>query len=143
MTHAYSCTRNETTGHAPFYLMFGCHLNLPINLMFGFAPDNQKDSLSYDKFVDNLREHLRSSYRAAQNIIDRPRVKQKQLYDRESHNAPPIPGDHVLVLRKHITGTQKLADRWEPQPYVVVSKHGNLPVYIVASQETGKERTLH
>ena len=33
--HAYNCTRNSVTGLSPYYLMFGCKLHLPIDLIFG------------------------------------------------------------------------------------------------------------
>ena len=49
MTHAYNATRQESTGHAPFFLMFGRHPNLPIDLMFGLkSADNEQPN--YDEY---------------------------------------------------------------------------------------------
>ena len=40
-------------------------------------------------------------------------------------------------------GTNKLGDRWESSPYIVIAKQPNIPVFVVSSLETDKERTLH
>ncbi len=143
MTHAYNATRHESTGYAPFLLMFGRHPNLPIDLMFGLNPSDNEDPPSYDDFVIKLRDNLQSAYKIANEVKEKAKSKQKRLYDRNTTEASLRQGDRVLVQHKHVVGTQKLADRWEPHPYVVVSKQPNLPVYVVCSLNDGKERTLH
>lgn len=35
LVHAYNCTRNDTTGSAPYELMFGGQPRLPVDLAFG------------------------------------------------------------------------------------------------------------
>lgn len=42
MTHAYSCTRNETTGYAPYYLLFGRAPRLPLEIVFGIRQKDDK-----------------------------------------------------------------------------------------------------
>jgi hypothetical protein len=41
VVHAFNCTKNETTGFAPFFLLFGRSQRLPIDVIFGL--DNQSD----------------------------------------------------------------------------------------------------
>ena len=54
-----------------------------------------------------------------------------------------LPGNSVLVRNLSSRGKNKLKDRWEDSPYQVLRKVGDLPVYVVRQEGTGKERTLH
>ena len=118
--------------------MFGRHPNLPIDLMFGLNTTTGEDQPNYEEFVERYREGLLTAYTIANDHSTKSKTKQKTLYDRGTRDAPLRQGDRVLVQHKHIVGTQKLADRWEPHPYVVLSKRPNLPVYVVYSPESGK-----
>lgn len=52
-------------------------------------------------------------------------------------------GDHVLE-KNCLKGTHKLADKWEPDVYMVTKKADDLPVYMVKPEKrNGPLRTLH
>ena len=38
LVHAYNCTQNSATGFSPYYLMYGRHLHLPVDITLGLAP---------------------------------------------------------------------------------------------------------
>ncbi|XP_071802528.1 uncharacterized protein [Asterias amurensis] len=143
MTHAYNSTRHDSTDYAPFYLMFGRHPNLPVDLMFGLNSTQRESTSNYADYVEQLRERLQKSYTRASDYVKQAQSKQKRLYDRGSSIAPLRLGDRVLIQNKNLIGTCKLADRWESQPYIVISKHKDLPVYSLRSLGDGRERTVH
>ncbi len=43
----------------------------------------------------------------------------------------------------YVEGKHKLADRWEPRPYIVVKKQPGIPVYVVRSEDGDRERVIH
>ena len=143
MVHAYNCTRHESTGFAPYYLMFGRNPRLPVDILFGC---DQPGTSSRVEYVDKLRGRLQKAYQLATLHADQARLHQKSSYDRKVKSATLGEGDRILVKRLAFEGKHKLEDKWEQPVYVVVSQvPGELPVYRVRleDQPKSKIRTLH
>ena len=69
-------------------------------------------------------------------------IRTKQRFDKTARCSKLVPGDLVLVKRKVFTTKHKIADKWETEPYEIVSQCSDgLPVYTVT--RNGRERTLH
>lgn len=79
LVYAYNCIRHESTGHAPFFLMFGRCPRLPIDLAFGL--DSCARSKSLTKYVKDLRVRLKASYNLASRVAHEAQGKQKANYD--------------------------------------------------------------
>lgn len=143
LVHAYNSTRHESTGYTPFLLMFGREPRLPIDLALGIDFHNRKQSLS--KYVESLKEKLKYSYKTDQEAIRKAHSKQKRGYDTKVKGATIDVGDIVLVKKVAFDGKHKIADRWEDEPYLVITKPNNdIPVYTVKREdEICKARTLH
>ena len=143
MVHAYNCTKHESTGQSPYFLMFGREPNLPVDIAFGLTKEDKKEPQT--KYIQDLRERLLESYRVAVEQIQRAQKKQKDRYDLRSRGTVVQPGDKVLVKIVAFDGKHKLANKWEDDIYVVLKQpNPDIPVYTVKKQNgQGRERTLH
>lgn len=143
LVHAYNCTRSDVTGFSPYELMFGRKPRLPIDLAYGL-PLNKDQTVSHSQYVQNLKSRLEESYRLASRNAEKIAVKNKTRFDRKVTAAELEPGDKVLVRNVRLRGKNKLADKWDADIYVVVSRAGHLPVYTVKPEsKEGPSRTLH
>ena len=129
--HAYNCTRNDTTGYSPFYLMFGRHPRLPIDLIVNTeTPSEQKDYLTY---VSDLKKQLSTAYDIAQRVSSASKLKNKEQYNQRVRGATLEVGDYVLARNVGLKGKHKLADKWTETVYVVKSQpNTDVPVYIIS-----------
>ncbi|CAI5665465.1 unnamed protein product [Oreochromis niloticus] len=141
MTHAYNCTRHDSTGYIPYYLMFGRHPRLPVDLVFGLSTTN--GSGGYSEYVQTLHDCLSQAYAQANQASRQAKGHQKRYYDRQAKSQSFSPGDRVLVKVCHVEGRSKLGDKWESRPYIVVKKQPDMPVYVVRSENGDTERVVH
>ena len=143
ITHAYNCSCNEATRFSPYYLMFGRHPRLPIDVLLGLG--DQEDFADYSTFVKTLKERLCSAYSLAQTNISTSQSRGKQNYDRKQRGSSLSVGDRVLVRNVSIRGKHKLSDLWEESPYIIIKKpNEDIPVYKVKPEgSTNPIRTLH
>jgi hypothetical protein len=133
LTHAYNSTRHDTTGYSPYFLMFGRHPKLPIDVCFGLQP-RQQDSKS-NNYVQHLRDQLAYVYEKVSNSAKEAGRRNKARYDLHVRDNLLLPGDRVLVRKVGIQGKHKIADRWEQHVYRILSKRTDLPVYTVQQEE--------
>lgn len=142
LVHAYNCTRNDVTGYTPYELMFGRQPRLPVDLAFGLPVD--RSTKSHSQYVKDLKEGLRESYEIAIKNSAKVAQRNKRRFDKHVVVSTLDVGDKVLVRNLRLRGKNKLADKWEPDVYVVIRKAGDLPVYVVQPDgKTGPVRTLH
>ena len=78
LAHAYNCTKNSSTGYAPYLLLFGRKPCLPINLILSQTDDANEDH-SHSKFVEHWKTQMSEAYqKALQNSNHR---EEKTLQD--------------------------------------------------------------
>ena len=144
MTHAYNCTKHASTTYSPYYLMFGRHPRLPIDIEFGLHKPNCSDNSSKSRYIQKLRRRLNYAFQKASKYSDQQAKKYKQGYDKSVKGPQLHENDLVLVKIVAHKGRHKLQDRWEPEEYVVIEQPiAGTPVYKVKPVNGNNIRTLH
>ena len=144
MTHAYNCTKHASTTYSPYYLMFGRHPRLPIDVEFGLNKPNCGDNSSKSRYIQKLRRRLNYAFQKASKYSDQQTSKYKQSYDKSVKGPQLHENDLVLVKIVAHKGRHKLQDRWEPEEYVVIEQPiAGTPVYKVKPVNGDNVRTLH
>ena len=144
VVHAYNCTRHETTGFAPYFLLFGRQPRLPIDLMFGFKVKDQDSS--HSDYAEKWRSRMTEAYQLASKSSSKAGVRSKMLYDKKVYGADLHPGCRVLVRNLNEKGGPgKLRSFWEDQVYIVVQRrHHDSPVYELKPENgKGRVRVMH
>ena len=144
MTHAYNCTKHASTTYSPYYLMFGRHPRLPIDVEFGLPKSNSGDNSSKSRYVQKLRRRLNYAFQKATKVANQQANKYKSSYDKSIKGPQLQEKDLVLVKIVAHKGRHKLQDKWEPEEYVVVEQPiAGTPVYRVQPVTGGDIRTLY
>ena len=111
LVYAHNCTHSNATGFSPYYLLYGRHPLLPINIKFGvFVPELSK-AITY-KYIQELKKRLESAFQKANAFCEKEAIRSKQCFDRTAKCSKLLPGDLVLVKRKGFTSKHKIADKW-------------------------------
>ena len=139
LSYAYNCTRHETTGYSPYYLLFGRSPRLPIDLLFNVSRED-KEPASLPEYVKKWKGALQEALNIASRNSHAKAESGKLQYDKKVHSTALEPGDRVLARNlSERGGPGKIRSHWEQDVYTVVKRQlSESPVYIVK-----KERVLH
>ena len=141
LTYTYNCTHGNATGFSPYCLLYGRHPFLPIDIEFGVFVLELSEAITY-KYVQELKKRLENAFQKANAFCEKEAVRSKQRFDKTAKSSKLLPGDLILVKKKGFTSKHKIADKWETEPYEIVSQRSDaLPVYTVVRND--RERTLH
>ena len=97
MTNAYNCTKHASTTYSPYFLMFGRHPRLPIDVEFGLPKHNCGDNSSKSRYVQKLRRRLNYAFKKASKYSDQQAQKYKLSYDKSIKGPQLQEKDQVLV----------------------------------------------
>ncbi|KAI3374216.1 hypothetical protein L3Q82_005941 [Scortum barcoo] len=141
LTFAYNATVHETTGYAPFYLMFGRVPRLPVDMVFRQV---LKDAsvVDYKTYASKLMASLHEAAGIAQQHTRKEQQHQADGYNKKVRGTCLNVGDRVLLANKAERGKRKLADKWEPTIYTVMDCNPQTHIYKI-EDENGKTRVAH
>ncbi len=143
LVHAYNSTTHDSTGHSPFYLMFGRKPRLPIDILFKlWTPDEATD---YQTFISKMKERLTHAYELTTQNLAKSAKSDKKWYDRKARGAVPVVGDRVLLKNVSIRGKKKIANKWQKDIFLVVDQPDpDVPVYQIQKESgQGEVKTVH
>ena len=141
LTHAYNCTTSKTTGFSPYFLIYGRQPRLPIDIEYGVSlTDSYSDCKSY---AEKLEHRLKWAYEAAQKYIDKETTRYKKYYDKNFRCATLRDGDLVLIRVNKFGTDHKIADKWEQDPWEVISQRDDSPLLTIKNVMTNEIRELH
>ena len=139
LVHAYNCTKNNSTGFSPYFLMYGRKPELPLDLYFNLQTDRCASPST--KFVQQQKNRLQWAYSTAQRMSAEESKRHKRRCNRRAKCSQIELGDVVLVRCRTFTAKHKIADRWKPAIYEVVKQLVPcMPIFRVKSLD-GSERT--
>lgn len=142
LTFMYNCTAHETTGFAPFYLMFGRTPRLPVDILFRSVLSDPAVTC-YDRYVVSLREDVKEAMVIARTRATQEKRRHSQLYNRRVKGSRIEVGDRVLVANKKERGKKKVADRWESTVYTVIDVNHDTHTFKIRDSVSGRERVVH
>ena len=90
LVNAYNCTRHDTKGYAPYFLMFGRHPRIPVDLVLGRYEGTSIKLV--DNYVSTLRHRLKNAYDLAAASRN-SQAGQKEGYDKKIRGATLDVGD--------------------------------------------------
>ncbi len=144
VVHAYNSTRNDSTGYSPFFLLFGRHPRLPIDLIF--QSNATAAESNYHNYVQRWQAAMKEAYDLARKRSSASSQRNKQQYDQKAQHVDLQTGDRVLVRNlSQRGGPGKLRSFWEPKIHKVLRRRdSNSPVYEVQLESGhGPVRVLH
>uniref|UniRef100_A0A8C6SL91 Integrase catalytic domain-containing protein n=1 Tax=Neogobius melanostomus TaxID=47308 RepID=A0A8C6SL91_9GOBI len=142
LTFCYNCTEHETTGFAPFYLMFGRVPRLPVDIVFQHVLEGTP-VVDHHEFIAALRRDLAEASRIALQNSRTAQARQTENYNRKAKGAALVVGDQVLLANRGERGKRKVADKWVSTVFEVVSVRPGVNVYSIKDPDTQKVKTVH
>ena len=136
---AYRDTAHDTTGYAPFELIYGHHVRGPLEFLKECweCDTLREEDQDIHQYITKFAHKLRTAWKAAFDALQTSQTKSKALFDRHARRRLLRPGEKVLLL---LPGDmRKMLLRWQG-PYTVVKRYDPTHYSVLVN---GAERKFH
>ncbi|KAL0151368.1 hypothetical protein M9458_053362 [Cirrhinus mrigala] len=89
LVHVYNCTKNETTGYSPYYLLFGREARLPVDVQFGTSSEGELGR-KHLQYVEDVKKDLEHAYQLSEENSQKTQQRNNRLYDKRQ-KLPNLP----------------------------------------------------
>ncbi|XDV17338.1 hypothetical protein PO909_023217 [Leuciscus waleckii] len=134
---AIRATPQESTKVAPFELMTGRQMTLPLHLLYQPGDNNLVTAYTTSQYLDELHRHLKTTFAFAQQHLKTSAEGQKAFYDKKASHQELSVGDKVLYYNfalppkqlskkflPHWTGPHEIVNKLSPVAYQIQLKRG-------------------
>ena len=138
---AYRSSEHASTKATPNFLMFGREVNIPLDLLAGEDPNQQKQTTS--DYALKVQHNLREAYSRVRVHTQAAQKRQKRQYDQKKMGKPFQEGDRVWIytFRKRQGRSPKLQKFWRG-PYKITQKLSDAN-YRVQNVHGGRAQIVH
>ena len=128
----YSCnvTPHASTLLSPFYVMFGRHPRLPVDLMLPTARSDREAPGSQDSWMTLHQQRLQEAYKTVSRRLGQAADKRKKIFDRKARDASLEVGTRVY-LRNNPAGRNKI--QYSRTGYTASSSAMGTKMYILSN----------
>lgn len=143
LVQAYNNTVHCSTGMTPYFVLFGRHARLPVDLCLDVVPPQKRGTL--DGWVNMHHRTLVEAYARVQAHAKQRQDWDRARYDQRARALPLLPGERVLIRNFRRRARGKLAPHWVPTPYVIMAQiRPGHPVYSIRPEgKEGPIQTMH
>ncbi|KAJ7985933.1 hypothetical protein DPEC_G00345600 [Dallia pectoralis] len=143
LVQAYNNTVHGSTGFTPYFVLFGRHARLPVDLCLDVVPPQERRTL--EGWVQAHHRTLTEAYAKVGAQSRRRQGWDQARYNKKARAVPLLAGERVLLRNFRRRAGGKLAPHWVPSPFVVVAQvQPGHPVYSIRPEgKNGPTRTIH
>jgi len=138
---AYNVSKQSSTHHSPFFLMFGRQAQLPIDVMYGIPGQSTS---SVPQYVTKLGNVFQEAFSEARKNITTHQERQVECYNKRIHGHPFTPGTLVWLFNPVVPrgSFRKFHKPWTG-PYQVIEKVSENNYRIRRTQRPFKVKVVH